>query len=140
MFVFSVVYCHMVLFIVHSSLLLPSNLFWCVFFFKQKTAYEMRISDWSSDVCSSDLSAGKRAPARAAGQPRGPPRQPHRRRTAGPQARRRRHDGRGGGPPRRDRAVSGHLRGAAGVGQDRTSVVEGKSVSVRVDPGGRRFI
>src|SRR3546814_2056557 len=31
------------------------------FFFKQKTAYEMRISDWSSDVCSSDL------PARAGG-------------------------------------------------------------------------
>src|SRR3546814_2532999 len=30
----------------------------CVFFFfKQKTAYEMRISDWSSDVCSSDLNA-----------------------------------------------------------------------------------
>src|SRR3546814_14779969 len=28
-----------------------------VFFFKQKTAYEMRISDWSSDVCSSDLKA-----------------------------------------------------------------------------------
>src|SRR3546814_8667827 len=27
----------------------------CVFFFKQKTAYELRISDWSSDVCSSDL-------------------------------------------------------------------------------------
>src|SRR3546814_13180366 len=27
----------------------------CMFFFKQKTAYEMRISDWSSDVCSSDL-------------------------------------------------------------------------------------
>src|SRR3546814_15212010 len=31
-------------------------LFW-FFFFKQKTAYEMRISDWSSDVCSSDLLA-----------------------------------------------------------------------------------
>src|SRR3546814_5949738 len=31
-------------------------IFSCVFFFfKQKTAYEMRISDWSSDVCSSDL-------------------------------------------------------------------------------------
>src|SRR3546814_7544935 len=32
-------------------------IFWfcCFFFFKQKTAYEMRISDWSSDVCSSDL-------------------------------------------------------------------------------------
>src|SRR3546814_5653270 len=28
------------------------------FFFKQKTAYEMRISDWSSDVCSSDLAKG----------------------------------------------------------------------------------
>src|SRR3546814_5643649 len=30
-------------------------LFVVFFFFKQKTAYEMRISDWSSDVCSSDL-------------------------------------------------------------------------------------
>src|SRR3546814_15320245 len=32
----------------------------CIFFFKQKTAYEMRISDWSSDVCSSDLLARRR--------------------------------------------------------------------------------
>src|SRR3546814_20602362 len=31
-----------------------------MFFFKQKTAYEMRISDWSSDVCSSDLVHGHR--------------------------------------------------------------------------------
>src|SRR3546814_1913369 len=34
------------------------SVFFCLmffFFFKQKTAYEMRISDWSSDVCSSDL-------------------------------------------------------------------------------------
>src|SRR3546814_8639306 len=31
------------------------------FFFKQKTAYEMRISDWSSDVCSSDLHRLERA-------------------------------------------------------------------------------
>src|SRR3546814_7168010 len=31
-----------------------------LFFFKQKTAYEMRISDWSSDVCSSDLWAGSK--------------------------------------------------------------------------------
>src|SRR3546814_2618309 len=31
------------------------SLFIVFFFFKQKTAYEMRISDWSSDVCSSDL-------------------------------------------------------------------------------------
>src|SRR3546814_5279685 len=33
------------------------------FFFKQKTAYEMRISDWSSDVCSSDLGRGKQVEA-----------------------------------------------------------------------------
>src|SRR3546814_3984333 len=37
----------------------------CVFFFfKQKTAYEMRISDWSSDVCSSDLSESAEQPLR----------------------------------------------------------------------------
>src|SRR3546814_897090 len=46
-----------------------------VFFFKQKTAYDMRISDWSSDVCSSDLTAptsvsGTGSSARAAGQTR----------------------------------------------------------------------
>src|SRR3546814_8965201 len=35
---------------------------WVFFFFKQKTAYEMRISDWSSDVCSSDLELGCQAP------------------------------------------------------------------------------
>src|SRR3546814_4960272 len=41
-------------------------LFCYFFFFKQKTAYEMRISDWSSDVCSSDLApAPKPAPPRA---------------------------------------------------------------------------
>src|SRR3546814_5593693 len=34
-------------------------MFFICFFFKQKTAYEMRISDWSSDVCSSDLHASK---------------------------------------------------------------------------------
>src|SRR3546814_7303358 len=36
-----------------------------VFFFKQKTAYEMRISDWSSDVCSSDLLEAEREDYRA---------------------------------------------------------------------------
>src|SRR3546814_4171976 len=35
-------------------------LLYIFFFFKQKTAYEMRISDWSSDVCSSDLGARPR--------------------------------------------------------------------------------
>src|SRR3546814_1144084 len=38
--------------------LIPKFIF---FFFKQKTAYEMRISDWSSDVCSSDLEGRARA-------------------------------------------------------------------------------
>src|SRR3546814_1562036 len=33
----------------------PFCLMWSLYFFKQKTAYEMRISDWRSDVCSSDL-------------------------------------------------------------------------------------
>src|SRR3546814_4117360 len=44
------------------------------FFFKQKTAYEMRISDWSSDVCSSDLPAGGRVDRKGLhdGQYRGP--------------------------------------------------------------------
>src|SRR3546814_17414755 len=41
-------------------MLMSSWLVYCYFFFfKQKTAYEMRISDWSSDVCSSDLSGFK---------------------------------------------------------------------------------
>src|SRR3546814_6703570 len=38
-----------------------------VFFFKQKTAYEMRISDWSSDVCSSDLKIGTRSKRKVVG-------------------------------------------------------------------------
>src|SRR3546814_8645716 len=36
-------------------------IFLVIFFVKQKTAYDMRISDWSSDVCSSDLSAENRS-------------------------------------------------------------------------------
>src|SRR3546814_5050322 len=43
-----------------------------IFFFKQKTAYEMRISDWSSDVCSSDISADRHS------RPRGRELFPHR--------------------------------------------------------------
>src|SRR3546814_5053358 len=38
------------------------------FFFKQKTAYEMRISDWSSDVCSSDLGFGAALASKELGQ------------------------------------------------------------------------
>src|SRR3546814_6451639 len=52
--------------------------FYYIFFFKQKTAYEMRISDWSSDVCSSDLRDAEPAreadpPGDAQGQPAAPP-------------------------------------------------------------------
>src|SRR3546814_17174791 len=41
------------------------------FFFKQKTAYEMRISDWSSDVCSSDLIGPHRKQSRIVFRPQG---------------------------------------------------------------------
>src|SRR3546814_6960600 len=51
-----------------------------VFFFKQKTAYEMRISDWSSDVCSSDILFAETAAKRLGRGHRAvviPARQPH---------------------------------------------------------------
>src|SRR3546814_6595871 len=41
--------------LLHFLLLVCLFFFFVFFFFKHKTAYEMRISDWSSDVCSSDL-------------------------------------------------------------------------------------
>src|SRR3546814_10185476 len=54
-----------------------------IFFFKQKTAYEMRISDWSSDVCSSDL-PGKSCRDKLAGhRPPGPPGTPPKKSTTG---------------------------------------------------------
>src|SRR3546814_2874935 len=43
-----------------GSVLSPWATWRFFFFFKQKTAYEMRISDWSSDVCSSDLGPTRR--------------------------------------------------------------------------------
>src|SRR3546814_1159756 len=49
---------YLIIFIVSSYEL--SMFISVIFFFKQKTAYEMRISDWSSDVCSSDLGVGHR--------------------------------------------------------------------------------
>src|SRR3546814_3825304 len=45
----------LILFDIGLVSIVPVLLYSFVFFFKQKTAYEMRISDWSSDVCSSDL-------------------------------------------------------------------------------------
>src|SRR3546814_19123385 len=108
-----------------------------LFFFKQKTAYEMRISDWSSDVCSSDLALHHvQQDARIA---------------LADAAYQRQADGchRGGGQADRDHAL--HRAGLrAGdrqrllelaqheKGVDRKRVVEGKSVTVRVDLGGSR--
>src|SRR3546814_8828668 len=61
----------MVSFVYFSFFYIFSFLGFCFFFFKQKTAYEMRISDWSSDVCSSDLPAdGTAAAVPAAADPR----------------------------------------------------------------------
>src|SRR3546814_3338384 len=55
MFLILMVCCY----VCYSLVLLVSVVF--LFFFKQKTAYEMRISDWSSDVCSSDLLVSRQA-------------------------------------------------------------------------------
>src|SRR3546814_16061660 len=90
-----------------------------VLFFKQKTAYELRIRDWSSDVCSSDLHGRL--------QPRcGSDRSCSARRMAC-------------FPPGAEDAggtAGGGCRGKLG---DRKSVVWGKSVAVRVDIGGGRI-
>src|SRR3546814_11729848 len=93
-------------------------------FVKQKTAYEMRISDWSSDVCSSDLSSRSGIARPGCSTPST--------------------SSRGGVPsPASCRTwITRQLcAGSTGCwGNDRKSVVKGKSVSVRVDFGGRRLI
>src|SRR3546814_15710616 len=101
------------------------------FFFKQKTAYDMRISDWSSDVCSSDLPRADH---------------PGRRHCRGDGGARRRADAQPGGESARSRHADASIdperaprRRARGV-RDRKRVVEGKRVSVGVDLGGRRNI
>src|SRR3546814_13942578 len=89
-----------------------------IFFFKQKTAYELRISDWSSDVCSSDLHPGQYA------------RQQQRR---GPPLAARWGEQRGVGRHQLSRTAAE----AAEESGDRKSVVRGTRVSERVDLGGR---
>src|SRR3546814_12839454 len=90
------------------------------FFFKQKTAYEMRISDWSSDVCSSDLLTDA-----AEGFDDASELEQWRARSAA---------------VGRTHAVAHAGNMLQDLSRDRKSVVEGKSVSVRVDLGGRRII
>src|SRR3546814_7731041 len=93
------------------------------FFYKQKSAYDWRISDWSSDVCSSDLCIHQPRAARRGGESGQvlPARARPRRRSFEPEQHRRRNKD-------EDRFL------------DRKSGVSGKSVSVRVDIGGRRII
>src|SRR3546814_710709 len=92
------------------------------FIFKQKTAYEMRISDWSSDVCSSDLrQVGVMQHIQQLDEERH-----FLHRTAF-------HQG-------QDKLTRLQADKKIGVFADRQSVVSGKSVSVRVDIGGRRII
>src|SRR3546814_7312704 len=106
----------------------------CVFFFKQKTAYEMRISDWSSDGCSSDLARSLSIPSGAGQQ----------RQTLALLAIRscpRRILARVGpcGFLRSDRELRGvPMSRAASWRKGTTSDVEGKGVSVRLDFGGGR--
>src|SRR3546814_11389187 len=101
------------------------------FFFKQKTAYEMRISDWSSDVCSSDLAArldSVRATRQSAAMPDAS-------KTTSPTSA---GAASGDADPLRAHGGFADLVGyALKRWEDRKSVVEGKSVSVRVDLGGR---
>src|SRR3546814_13575431 len=89
-----------------------------LFFFKQKTAYEMRISDWSSDVCSSDLPQ----PASSSASPASSTCMISARRCGS------------------SRCDCGHSRYAQPAATDRKRVVSGKGVAVRVDLGGRRIL
>src|SRR3546814_8772663 len=106
-----------------------SVVFCFYFFFKQKTAYEVRISDWSSDVCSSDLAEPRscRPRCRAAGALRSVPR-------GGILAERRQAAAFGLAGTRACRGRTGEEEGR----RDRKSGEEGKGGSGRVALGGRR--
>src|SRR3546814_17249607 len=106
-----------------------------VFLFKQKPAYDLRISDWSSDVCSSDLrpSPGRGRPVRVSTGPRA---------HVGPGAAGRvpGHPGPGGPGGHRRRRTRPLTRATGPPAPDRKSVVERTRVSVPVDLGGRGIV
>src|SRR3546814_15333680 len=127
-----------------------------IFFFKHMTAYEMRISDWSSDVCSSDLHLCQRFSGVCALGTKGSALRtrvsqlmllPCVRRGSRPRVLLHRRE-RGQAHPRRgarsDRRSPSRRRRRRRRGRspppDRKSGVEGKGGSVRVDHGGRRTI
>src|SRR3546814_4365751 len=101
---------------------------------QQQTAYELRISDWSADVCSSDLrppaAGGRLTGGCRHAQLRGLRRGPGNRGPEGAEA-----DGTAAPQPH---ALL--LPGRGRAADARKSVVSGKRVSVRVDLGGRRII
>src|SRR3546814_4973616 len=99
----------------------------CVFFFTQKTAYEMRISDWSSDVCSSDLALIDTRPANRGLAGACARAQKRRCSMSRDQAIVMRYDSPDEGGDSRD-IVYLHGRGSTEREADRKSVAEGKSV------------
>src|SRR3546814_18437923 len=108
----------------------------CLFFFKKKTAYVMRISDWSSDVCSSDLGIAAVFGRRTAQLPQRILQVLRK----GGKALPAQHDSRMLPATRRQAEVVEAIgQGLAGNSEDRKSVVEGKRVSVRVYLGRRRI-
>src|SRR3546814_13504802 len=109
------------------------------FLFKQKTAYEMRISDWSSDVCSSDLALHHLCGDRVDGHFQMAARQLAPRRT-GRAVRIGDGDDRPGIEPQENPARQDRRRLEICAVAYRKSVGEGKSVSVRVDHGGRGLL
>src|SRR3546814_11455131 len=119
------------------------------FFFKQKTAYEMRISDWSSDVCSSDLSGQRGAHLGQRGEAPAIPTDDDPVAIEEHDRRERRlpcmADDRREQPPGRDRIGIGRRceRGGGALGQDRCRSAEGrggKGCVRRVGIGGARSL
>src|SRR3546814_19747098 len=102
----------------------------------------MRISDWSSDVCSSDLCdrAGQRGRAYPLERNACDQRRPVPDRQCGPGGGFRPGGGAVGRTALHRPARPGQRAGAGSADEDRKRVVTGKSVSVRVDRGGRRII
>src|SRR3546814_14868366 len=104
----------------------------CSFFFKQKTAYELRISYWSSDVCSSDLVVASPAPSSSSSLSR------NQSAAAGTSSRVNSPTSSARSAPWRNKPMS--ARRPDNKPRDRKSVVKGKSVSVSVELGGGRII